>query len=314
MKAVFHFSCGPWLTERLAEAGGDAVRFVAVAEGDDNRLGEEIADADMLCHVLQPVTAELMDAAPRLALIQKIGVGVNTIDLDAARARDIAVCNMPGTNTAAVAEMTLALMLATLRRTSGFEARIRTAGGWPAPADWRGGLGEIGGRTVGLVGFGAVPRRLAPVLEALGATVIYTGRGAHADTPYRYLDKATLLAEADIVSLHIPETPETVDWLDAGAIAAMKSGAILINTARGTLVDEEALAAALASGRLAGAGLDVFAREPAKPDHPLLSLETVTALPHVAWLTRETLERSLSVVLENCARLAAGRDLLHRVA
>ncbi len=313
VKAVFHFTCDAWLEQELRRRGADRVRFVSVAETDDAGLLSEIADAEILCHVLKPVTAAAIAAAPRLRLIQKIGVGVNTIDLDAARERGVAVCNMPGTNTAAVAEMTLALMLSTLRRIAAFDARLRAPDGWVAPPSWRSELGEIGGRTVGLVGFGAVPRRLAPVLAALGAEVIYFARRPDPSAPFACVGKAELLARADIVSLHLPETPETARWLDAEAIAAMKRGAVLINTARGGLVDEAALCAALAVGALAGAGLDVFAAEPVGPDHPLLALPNVTASPHAAWMTRETWDRSLDVLTRNCARLLAGEPLAHRV-
>ena len=118
-----------------------------------------------------------------------------------------------------------------------------------------------------------------------------------------------LLEESDIVSLHVPETPETVRMIDSAALARMKPGAILVNTARGRLVDEAALAEALAGGQLGAAGLDVFAREPVPPDNPLLRLDNVALAPHVAWLTMDTVERSLEVALDNCRRLAAGEPL-----
>lgn len=313
LKAVFHFDAGPWLSQRLAELSGELVAFVAVDERDDRKFMREMADAEVLCHVLKPITAEILRDAPGLRLIQKIGVGVNTIDLDAAKQNDIAVCNMPGTNSAAVAELTLGLMLAVLRKLTLFDRRIRTDEGWPIPPHWQGELGEIGSRRVGLVGSGAVPRKLAPILESFGAEVVYTSRRQAADFPYPFLDKSSLLASSDIVSLHIPETPQTLGYLDRQAILQMKPGAILINTARGGLVDQEALVAALGDGSLAGAGLDVFAQEPVDPGTDLLAFENVVALPHAAWATRETLERSLHVVMENCRRLAAGEELLHRV-
>jgi phosphoglycerate dehydrogenase-like enzyme len=238
---------------------------------------------------------------------------VNTIDLEAARARDIPVCNMPGTNSRAVAEMTLGLMLAVLRKLGALDRQLRNSGEWRSPPAWQGDLGELCGRTVGLVGFGAVPRLLAPILAAMGAEVVYTGRGAKVDVPYAYLAKEELLGKADIVSLHIPESEETYHWLDTGAVAAMKPGAVLINTARGGLVEESALLGALQSGQLAGAGLDVFASEPLAAGHALLALDNVIAAPHVAWLTRETLERSLAFAVENIRRLESGESLRNRV-
>jgi phosphoglycerate dehydrogenase-like enzyme len=264
--------------------------------------------------VLRPVTADHINSAPQLKLIQKIGVGVNTIDIKVATARSIAICNMPGTNSQAVAEMTLGLMLSVLRKLSAFDRQLREAGRWRSPAGWQDDLGEIKGRTIGLVGFGAVPIILAPILSAMGARVLYCSRSSKSDQPYSEVSKAELLAESDIISLHLPETAETRHWLDADAIGQMKSGAVLINTARGGLVDESALVSALQSGKLAGAGLDVFAAEPVAGDSAVLQLSNVVVTPHVAWLTRDTIERSLAVAVGNVRRLIAGEVLAYRIA
>ena len=315
MRVVFHYDAGPALARRLAEVAGDGLEIAACPAADDARFRTLMRDADVLWHVLRPVSAADIDAAPRLRLIQKIGVGVNTIDLDAARARAIPVCNMPGTNTRAVAEMTLALMLAALRRLPAHDRATRAGAGWAMDSAAQDGLGEIGGRIVGLVGFGAVPRMLAPVLKALGARLLYTARAPReeADGLAEWRTLPSLMEESDIVSLHVPETPETIGMIDADALARMKPGAVLVNTARGSLVDEPALADALASGRLGAAGLDVFAREPVSPGNPLLALDNVALAPHVAWLTMDTIERSLEVALDNCRRLAAGEPLRFRV-
>jgi phosphoglycerate dehydrogenase-like enzyme len=271
-------------------------------------------DAEVLLHVLEPVTEAVMGAAPRLRLIQKIGVGVNTIDVDAAGARGIAVCNMPGSNSQAVAEATLLLMLATLRRLTVLDARTRAGEGWAMPMDSFDSLGEIGGRTVGLIGYGDVPRRLAPALRALGAEIVYTARSEKPDALARWRSLDEVLAISDVVSLHVPLTPETTGLLSPARIAAMKPGAVLVNTARGGLVDEAALVEALRSGHLRGAGLDVFASEPTGAENPLFSLDNVVVAPHVAWLTPETLARSIHVAMDNCARLRSGEALVHRVA
>ena len=155
--------------------------------------------------------------------------------------------------------------------------------------------------------------RLGAALQALGARVIYTARSAKPGLPGQFTDLPTLLAEADIVSLHVPLTAQTERLINAQSLAAMKPGAILINTARGGLVDEAALVAALTSGHLRGAGLDVFANEPVNPANPLLAMPTVVATPHMAWLTPETLDRSLALAFENCRRLATGEPVLNRV-
>lgn len=310
MKLLLHYAAGPNLRAMLGALPAGMTATI-VAPGDDAALARELADTDVLLHVLAPVTAAMIDAAPRLKLIQKIGVGVDAIDLSHAAAKGVAVCNMPGTNTAAVAELTLGLMLACLRRLPFLTSQVATPTGWRDSGATGDGLGEIGGRTVGLVGYGAVPQRLAPVLRALGADVIVSNRTVR-DDDITFLPLDDLLARSDIVSLHVPATEETLNLINAHRIGLMKPGAILINTARGSLVDEAALANALGSGQIAAAGLDVFAVEPPSPDNPLLGLPNVVATPHVAWLTRETLRRSLDVAVENARRVADGRPLLHR--
>lgn len=313
MKVVWNYAAGPALAGRLAALAGDGLEVTVCPEEDDAALFRLLPETEVLWHCLRPVDAAVLDAAPRLKLVQKIGVGVNTIDLARARQRGIPVCNMPGTNSPAVAEHTLALMLAVLRQVPRFDADVRAGRGWQWAAERQDHLGELGGRTVGLVGFGGIPQALAPALSALGARVLYTARRRR-DTPladFRPLD--ALLAESDVVSLHLPLTDETARLLNRDRFARMKPGAVLINTARGGLVDEPALLEALGSGRLGGAGLDVFAEEPVPPDHPLLARADVVLAPHVAWLTGETLARSLAVAVENCRRLRTGEPLLNRV-
>ncbi len=309
MNVLFHYAAGPDLAARLAAVPD--LQITVCPEHDDALLARVLADTDVLWHVLKRCTSDMIAAAPKLRLIQKIGVGVNTIDLGAARARDIAVCNLPGTNARAVAELTLALMLAVLRRLPRFDAAMRR-GEWSDP-DLQDGIGELGGRTVGLVGYGAIPRLLAPVLAALGCRVIYTCRTPRSDAigDYRPLD--ALLAEADIISLHVPLVTETEHLIDAAALARMKPGAVLVNTARGGLVDQTALTEALAGGKLAGAGLDVFVHEPHDATEPLFQLPNVVLSPHIAWLTTGTFDRSFALAAENCRRLSMGEPLLHRV-
>ncbi|MDW8467669.1 MAG: 2-hydroxyacid dehydrogenase [Burkholderiales bacterium] len=300
MRIVFRFDGSAALRERVAAVGVELC-----AESDDAAFDRLLPDVEVLWHVLKPVSAEVIARAPRLKLVQKIGSGVNTIDLDACRARGIAVCNLPGANAPAVAEMTLLLILACLRRLRELDAAVRRPGGWREAWQLQDRFGEIGGRTVGLVGYGAVARRLRPALEALGARVLWWSRSAAS------ADLDTVIARSDIVSLHLPLVPETGHRIDPWR---MKPGAILVNTARGGLVDEARLVEALRAGHLAAAGLDVFAHEPLAPDHPLLGLPNVVVSPHLAWLTPETIERSLAPALENVRRLEAGLPLLHRVA
>jgi phosphoglycerate dehydrogenase-like enzyme len=309
MNVLFHYAAGPDLAARLAALPD--LRITACPEHDEALLTRLLPETDVIWHVLKSCTAAMIAAAPKLKLIQKIGVGVNTIDLAAAKARGIPVCNLPGTNSRAVAELTLALMLATLRRLPRFDAALRR-GTWSDPA-LQDGIGELGGRIVGLVGYGAIPRLLAPVLAALGCRLLYTARHPVTDAlgERRALD--ALLAESDIVSLHLPLTEETAALIDAKAFARMKPGAILINTARGGLVDQAAQVDALRGGRLAAAGLDVFVHEPPDPVDALFALPNVVLTPHIAWLTTGTFDRSFVLAAENCRRLASGEALLHRV-
>jgi phosphoglycerate dehydrogenase-like enzyme len=314
MKVLLHYDAGPLWRRDLAALATQGLEIACCDELDDDRFYALLPDIEVLWHVLRPVSAADIGRANKLRLIQKIGVGVNTIALESAGARGIAVCNMPGTNARAVAEMALLLMLACLRRLPLLDRVTRTGRGWRLEAVLQDGFGEIAGRTVGLVGYGAVPQILAPILAAMGANVLYTATGPKREAPGRFRALDDLLREADIVSLHVPLTDGTVHLMNADRFALLRPHAILINTARGGLVDQQALAEALHSGRLGAAGLDVFATEPIKTDEALLKLDTVVVAPHLAWLTMETLARSLAVAVENCRRLGAGHDLLHRVA
>jgi phosphoglycerate dehydrogenase-like enzyme len=298
LKVVFHFDGSAALAERVRQLGVELC-----AESDAAAFEKLLPDMEVLWHVLKPVTAQVIERAPKLKLIQKIGSGVNTIDIEAAKRRGIAVCNLPGTNSRAVAEMALLLMLACLRRLPQLGDSVRD-GRWTDAWKLQDRFGELGGRTVGLMGYGEVPKILAPILTAMGAKVLYWSRSKS------NADFGTVLGQSDIVSLHLPLTQETERLIDP---RRMKAGAILVNTARGGLVDEAALLEALANGHLAAAGLDVYAREPLPVDHPLLSMSNVVPAPHLAWLTRETLDRSIAAARENVRRLGAGLPLLHRV-
>jgi phosphoglycerate dehydrogenase-like enzyme len=318
MKVVCGYDPGEPLRARLAGWTADeGAQLVVSPEEEVARFAGDLRDAEVLLHILKPVTEEVLTGAPRLRLVQKIGVGVDTIDLDAAQRHGVAVANMPGTNTQAVAESALMLMLAALRNLPNLDRACRTGNGWSPEGEAperRNTLGELCGRTVGLVGAGAVASRLVGPLQALGASVIYTDRRERPELGAERYDLYDLLEASDVVSLHLPLTLETEGFINRRVLSRMKPGAILVNTARGGLVDETALVEALTSGRLLAAGLDVLAEEPPPPDHPLLSLDNVVLTPHVAWLTQETLKRSFEVALENVRRLRDGRDLLFRVS
>lgn len=314
MKVVCGYDPGE-SRKALFAAWEEGLQLVVSPERDEARFVSDLRDAEVMLHILEPVTERILASAPRLRLVQKIGVGVNTVDLGSAKSRGVAVANMPGTNTQAVAESTLMLMLAALRNLTRFDLACRSGNGWSEEVarERRNDPGELGGRIVGLVGAGAVASRLVGPLEALGARVIYANRHERPDLGIERHDLDDLLEASDVVSLHVPLTPQTEGLIDREALKRMKPGAVLVNTARGGLIEEAALLEALQSGHLRAAGLDVLAEEPPAPDNQLLSLDNIVLTPHVAWLTRETLARSFDVALENVRRLRDERDLLHRV-
>lgn len=313
MKAILHYRAGPILRQTLADNPPAGWNVVVVDETDVETFERELADADVLLHVLQPIGRDQMEKAPKLKLIQKIGVGVDTIDLVAAEELGIGVANMPGTNSQAVAEISIGLMLSVLRQIPMFNASMREGTGWSMPPAQLERSGEISGRTVGFIGFGEVPRRIAPILTGFGAKIIYHDMVEHDGYGAEKRSQDQVLAEADIVSLHVPLVDSTRELIRAEKIATMKDGAILINTARGGLVNEADLLEALQSGKLLGAGLDVLNQEPAPSDTPLLALPNVIALPHVAWLTPETIQRSLTVAFQNAALATEGQELINQI-
>lgn len=229
--------------------------------------------------------AARMDAAPRLRVLSRIGVGYDNIDVAAATARGIMVCYTPQAPTISTAEHALALMFAVAKTICIGDRDVR-AGRWHA-AFWTLKGMELDGRTLGLVGAGRIGARVATAAKAIGMRVLVfdpyldAARAAELGAE-RVGSLEVLLAESDVVSLHAPATPQTHRMIDAARLAQMKRGALLINTARGALVDEDALVAALRSGHLGGAGLDVFDREPIAPDHPLLQLDNVVLTDHIA--------------------------------
>lgn len=312
-KVVLHYNAGPRLQAQLdavAEATDGALTATWSPEGDPDALRVALADATVLLHVLEPVTSEVLGWGPQLQLVQKLGVGVNTIDLDAARARGIAVANLPGSNAIAVAEHTIGLILATLRRLPAFDAEVRAGRGWPLHPSIPERLGEIADRTVGLVGHGPIAKRVGMIATAMGAHVVHHCRTPDGDG---WLPLDELLERSDVVSIHLPLTDATRGLIGADRIARMRRGALLVNTGRGGIVDEPALVAALRDGRLAGAGLDVFADEPLPAGSALTALDNVVLTPHVAWLTMDTLARAVGLGIANARRIVAGDEPEHRV-
>jgi phosphoglycerate dehydrogenase-like enzyme len=231
--------------------------------------------------------------------------------VETATKRGIAVANMPGANAPSVAEGTVLLMLAALRRLPALDRAVRDGAGWPADPELGETVRDIGGCTVGLVGYGNIAKRVRDIVTTMGATVLHTSTRDDGRPGWRQLSE--LLAASDIVSLHLPLTAETHHLLNRDAMARMKPNAVLVNTSRGAVIDENALVDALRSGRLAAAGLDVFEVEPVAPDAPLLGLDNVVLSPHVTWYTADTMRRYLTEAVANCRRLHDGHPLANVV-
>ena len=277
------------------------------AEDDDDTFYRELPDAEVIWHVLRPLADSDLERASRCRLVHKLGAGVNTIDVEAASRLGIAVANMPGANAASVAEGAVLLMLAALRRLPELDRATRAGAGWPSDPSLGETVRDIGGCTVGLIGYGNIAKRVETSVTAMGADVLHTSTGDDGSPGWRTLPD--LLAASDIVSLHLPLTPDTSKLLDAAALALMKPSAVIVNTSRGPIIDEDALVDALRGGRLAAAGLDVFAVEPIPADNPLLGLDNVVLTPHVTWYTVDTMRRYLAEAVDNCRRIRDGRDL-----
>jgi phosphoglycerate dehydrogenase-like enzyme len=273
---------------------------------------EKAARLDVL--IAGRVTAALMDAAPRLRLIQTPGVGTDGVDLEAARGRGIPVAANDRGITEEVAEHTFALMLAVSKRVVEL-ANAAREGRWLM---WQRRLAcrTLAGRTLGILGMGRIGRAVARRAAAFDMNVQYHDLEPRGDAPAgaRFVDERELLATSDVLSLHLPLLPETRGWLDRERLGRMKPGAILVNTARGEVVDEGALHAALAAGHLLGAGLDVLAAEPPDPRNPLLALDAVVVTPHTGSGTLESAERKADFYAENADRVLRGEPPLGRVA
>ncbi len=306
LRVLAHFVPGEKVLDFVApEADWLDVRYCA--EDDDDTLYRELPDAEVIWHVLRPLSDSDLERASRCRLVHKLGAGVNTIDVGAASRLGIAVANMPGANSASVAEGAVLLMLAALRRLPELDRATRAGAGWPPDPSLGETVRDIGGCTVGLIGYGNIAKRVETIVTAMGADVLHTSTGDDGRPAWRALPD--LLAASDIVSLHLPLTPSTSKLLDAAALALMKPSAVIVNTSRGPIIDEDALVDALRGGRLAAAGLDVFAVEPIPADNPLLGLDNVVLTPHVTWYTVDTMRRYLAEAVDNCRRIRDGRDL-----
>lgn len=318
------------LTRPLPEEPLESLRQAATLEvlsGTDDRpipseaeLIDAVRSADpeiLFTLPAHPVTSQVIAAGNRLRLIATMGTGFDNIDVGAAKARGIVVSNAPGVLDETVADLTFGLLLATARRIPEAERFLRDGKylGW-TPFLFAGA--DVHGRTLGIVGLGKIGRAVARRARGFGMRTLYTSRGpvdasVEADLGCQRVALSQLLAESDFVSLHVPLTEETRHLIDARALAAMKRTSVLINTSRGPVVDEAALAEALRQGTIAGAGIDVFEREPAV--HPdLLAAPNAVLLPHIGSASAETRRRMAARAVENILAFLQRGEVLDRVA
>ncbi len=271
-------------------------------------LNEALATADIVLCNKTIFDRETFSKAPNLRYIGLFATGYNNIDLVAAQERGVVVSNAPAYSTEAVAQHTFALLLSLTDRVGEYNRTVqegdwiksRTFSYFPLP------LTELCGKTLGIVGYGAIGRRVADIALGFGMRVLVKTRRPIKDPRVTQVEFETLLADSDVVSLHCPLTAENENLMDARAFAQMKDGAFFLNTARGGLVDEDALAAALQNGKLAGAGIDVLKKEPMLPSCPLVGVKNCMITPHVSWAGPQTRARLMDVVEQNLAAFLSG--------
>lgn len=281
--------------------------FAAYPKDTDPQVQIERAkDADVIMIANMPLKGEVISACPNLKFIDVAFTGVDHVDLDAARAKGVKVSNAAGYSTQAVAELSVCMMLSLLRNVPQVEARCRAG-------ETKDGLVgcELGSRTVGIVGAGAIGLRTAELCRAFGCKVLAYKRHLKGDEPsyIEFVGLDELLARADIVSLHCPLNDDSRGMINAQRIGQMKRGAYVINAARGPVVDAQALADALNSGYLGGAGIDVFEAEPPlATDHPLLHAKNTIVTPHVAFASAESMKARCEIVFENIRKWLDGKQ------
>jgi phosphoglycerate dehydrogenase-like enzyme len=277
-------------------------------------LGSVLAPAEYLIGFIPRLPAEAWAAAGKLKLVQLLSAGYDNFPIDVARGMRLPVATNGGANAISVAEHAVMLMLAVYRRLPRLDRTVR-AGVWRQALRGAERYYELCGKQVGLVGMGMIGRNVARRLRGFECMVVYNdvrrlAHEAEAELGVRFVGRDELLASSDIVSLHVPLLPETRGLIGADVLAKMKPTAVLINTARGELVDETALHAALSSGGIAGAGLDVFAQEPPQPDNPLFLLDNVVITPHSAGPTWDSWPRRFANGYANIERVARGEKPL----
>lgn len=292
------------------EALGEVTLYERTPVDDPQEIIHRIGDAQVALSNKVPITEEILAACPNLEYVGVMATGFNQIDLAACAKHQVTVTNIPAYGSEAVAQFTFALLLEITSQVALHNASVKQ-GDWQRCPDFTyfvKPLMELQEKTIGLIGYGAIAQEVATIAHAFKMKVIYWNH--REKTPQadwaQQVSLAELYQKADIISLHVPLFPETEKMIDQEAIEQMKEGAILINTARGPLLDEEAVANALHSGKLSACGLDVVAKEPIEAENPLLTAPNCWLTPHIAWAAVETRERLMAIGVDNLAQYVKG--------
>ncbi|MFA5676097.1 MAG: D-2-hydroxyacid dehydrogenase [Christensenellales bacterium] len=277
----------------------------------DDQITVRIGGSQIVLTNKVHLTEQIFAAAPDIKWVGILATGTEIVDLDAASARGITVCNVADYSTAAVAEMVFALILELSRRVGAHSDAVMR-GEWTASRDfcfWKYPQNEIYGKTLGIIGLGAIGQRTAKIAQAFGmnVTAVSKSRRLPQTDTLKYAGLDELYRRADIISLHCPLNSQTRGMIDKHAIAKMKDGVIIINTARGALINEAALADALQNGKVAGAGCDVVSKEPIAADNPLLGAKNAIITPHIAWASRQSRQRLINMAADNLKAFLLGR-------
>lgn len=292
------------MVEKISQENlpGHEIVYYETRVTDDTTLIERAKDADVLVAANLPLNRNVLSACPRLKLISVAFTGIDHLDVDYCKEKQIMICNSVGYSTIAVAEEVFGMIIGLYRHLLESDERTRRQ-------QTKDGLNllEMAGKTIGVVGAGEIGQRVIKIAQAFSLKVLCYSRTERMIEGVEFVDLDTLMKESDIITLHIPATSATHHLINAEKIALMKKDAVLINTARGAIVDSQALAEALNQDRIAGAGIDVFEMEPPIPaEHPLLNAKNTLLAPHIGFATKEALVKRAHVVFENIKKYLAG--------
>jgi phosphoglycerate dehydrogenase-like enzyme len=318
-RKVFYFSHAPQsVYDIIREEVPGGYELVTLVKDSDAERKRKIAACEVVIVAARPMQREFVEAAPQLKLVHHQGVGYqDTVEVAALKERSIALALTPEGTTTGVAEHTLLLALAVCKRLSFADSELRR-GRWHINS-LRPFSFELCGRTVGYIGMGRIAREAAVRFRAFGTTGIYHDPFVRLPSAEEHrlglsrVEFDELLTRSDVLTLHVPSGKDTHHLIDKAALDRMKPQAIIINTARGTLIDEKALCRALQEGRIAGAGLDVFEEEPFRPDNPLAAMPNVVLTPHISAGTRDALKTKMRALFQNVQRFFEGRPLENEV-